>query len=193
MKKCDIEISIFKREDVKKLRTWTRNNDYLLHDYDVIIDDEEEEEAFYSLKKRSLFKRYYKAVYKGELIAYIGMKKINYFLRKSELSIVMNPARQNAGFGYKIMKIYLDKYFNEMRYRKISLEVNAFNKRAIRLYEKLGFKRKAYYLDLYNNQDINRLSADFLANREHFIIDDGDNILSYIYAMELTKDDFNGI
>ena len=41
------------------------------------------------------------------------------------------------------MKLLLDFYFFDKHMRKLKLEVNNFNLRAIRLYEKFGFKKVA--------------------------------------------------
>lgn len=46
------------------------------------------------------------------------------------------------GYGTEALKLLLDYAFLEMNMHRVALRVFAFNERAIRLYEKLGFKQE---------------------------------------------------
>jgi len=46
------------------------------------------------------------------------------------------------GFGTEAMRLLLDYGFNELNFYRIQLNVIAYNERAIKLYEKLGFIRE---------------------------------------------------
>ncbi|MDB9776761.1 GNAT family N-acetyltransferase [Alphaproteobacteria bacterium] len=68
---------------------------------------------------------------------------------------------RNNGIGYKLMKFFEKKADLEGKITSIFLEVNAQNKIAIKLYEKLGYKayneRKNYYKNL---SDINAVGEN---------------------------------
>nr|WP_206076217.1 GNAT family protein [Marinitoga lauensis] len=46
----------------------------------------------------------------------------------------------NNGYGTEAMKLLVNFIFDEMNINKVKLHVFSFNKRAIRSYEKVGFK-----------------------------------------------------
>ena len=69
------------------------------------------------------------------------------------------------------------------------LEVAEFNKRAYRVYEKLGFKPVGYYLDEFFNQGLDLTNPYYLQEKSSFVID-GQKIYNYIYKMTLSKKRF---
>ena len=80
------------------------------------------------------------------------------------------------------MRELLDYYFNEINFKELILEVNLFNSRAIKLYEKLGFKEDGYTEEVFENQDIDY--DDRFFEMDHGLI------YSKILKMTLTKDDY---
>ena len=73
-----------------------------------------------------------------------------------------------------------------MKMRKMILEVAEFNKRAYRVYEKMGFQPAGYYLDEFFNQGLDLTNPHYLAEKSSFVID-GEKIYNYIYKMTLHK------
>lgn len=175
-------------EDAYKFRDWERGNYYLLNDYDFIYEEDWEVKEWLKTKK-GFFKRYFAIYYCGKAIAYIGLKKINYILRSAELSIVMDVAYQNHGHGYKILEEFLTYVFTDLKMRRIWLDVNAFNEKAIHLYKKLGFTKKAYYLDTYNIQDIDKTREEYIEHQDEFI-QNGRELLCYVYTYEIKRGEF---
>jgi RimJ/RimL family protein N-acetyltransferase len=80
-----------------------------------------------------------------------------------------HPDYRSKGYGTEAMKLFLNFLFNEAGLRKVKLNVFSFNKRAVRCYEKSGFKVEGICLkEIYRYGEYH------------------DNI-----AMAITKDDFN--
>jgi RimJ/RimL family protein N-acetyltransferase len=79
-----------------------------------------------------------------------------------------NPDYRSKGYGTEALKLFLNFLFNELDLRKVKLNVFAFNKRAIKCYEKCGFK-----VDGINRKELYR-------NGEYH-----DNL-----AMSITRDEF---
>ena len=48
----------------------------------------------------------------------------------------------NKGYGTEAMKLVLDYCFNTLNLHRVALEVFEFNERAIKCYEKVGFKKE---------------------------------------------------
>ena len=137
----------------------------------------------------SPFKKYYAVcLHDGKMIGFIGVRNINYIKKTSLLGIVFDPNHLNKGYGTEGLQLFLRMYFNEMKMKIMYLEVARFNKRAIRAYEKIGFKYMAEYLDLYRNQ-MNYEDINYLENKNSFIETDG-MVYNYIHVMRITENDF---
>lgn len=80
-----------------------------------------------------------------------------------------HPEYRGKGYGTEAMKLFLNFLFNEVGLHKVKLNVFAFNKRAIRSYEKCGFK-----VEGINQKEIYRYG-----------------VYHDTYAMAITREDFN--
>lgn len=86
-----------------------------------------------------------------------------------------NMQYQGKGYGSEAMLLMLDYGFGICNLHRIELEVYAFNERAIRTYEKLGFQREGVSRDVlfYNHQyhDAIRMSMLEGEYRERYCVD----------------------
>ncbi len=88
-----------------------------------------------------------------KLIGSCSIDGINNISRTATLGIFIGDyVARNKGYGTEVIKLLLDFGFNYLNLHSIQLHVMAFNKIAIRCYEKCGFKevgrrREAYYLN----------------------------------------------
>ncbi len=69
------------------------------------------------------------------------------------------------------------------------LEVAEFNKRAMAVYKKIGFKENGYYLDEFFNSNLDLNNPYYQEAKSSFVID-GKIIYNYIYKMTLSKETF---
>jgi len=101
-----------------------------------------------------------------KLIGNTGLMKIDNIRRTATLGIMIGESENmNKGYGTEALKLLLDYGFNYLNLNNIMLEVFEFNKRAIRAYQKAGFKeigrrRKAYFL---NGKYYDEIYMDILA------------------------------
>jgi RimJ/RimL family protein N-acetyltransferase len=79
----------------------------------------------------------------GEIVGTIGLHAADRRHRTADLHLGLDN-RQNWGKGYasEAIRLLLRFAFRELDYQKINLDVYAFNERAIRLYEHLGFQHE---------------------------------------------------
>ncbi len=76
----------------------------------------------------------------GEYIGGCGFNEINWKARVATVGIFLGQPFWNRGFGTEALQILIDFAFAELNMNKLKLFVFSFNKRAIRSYEKNGFK-----------------------------------------------------
>lgn len=169
-------------DDALDLRYWKLFKDERLKGYNYGNFTEIDSEVWYMNVKG--FRKKYFAVRKNKdnrMIAFIGLKDINKITKKSTLGIVFDPAFTSCGYGYKAMDILLDYYFKDMKFNEMYLEVNDFNERAKKLYEKLGFKKIGTSLEVFENQEV-RIDDKFFVKRFN-------KVYSRISQMRIRKDE----
>lgn len=74
-----------------------------------------------------------------EFVGVVELFNISWKNRRAELSITIKPSIRGKGYGYKAIKKILEIGFEDYGINRIWLRVLETNKKAISLYEKLGF------------------------------------------------------
>jgi len=89
------------------------------------------------------------ATKKGDrCIGHVGLYKIDSRVRKGEFAIIIGDVNWwGKGVGRSATVAMLDWGFHQLNLHKISLSVLASNKKAIRLYQHLGFRREGTLRD----------------------------------------------
>ena len=81
-----------------------------------------------------------------ELIGYVELDGILWTHRVSGVSIAIGEEEHwGKGYGYEVMQLVLRFAFDELNLHRVQLTVFSYNKRAIALYEKLGFQREGVH------------------------------------------------
>lgn len=76
-----------------------------------------------------------------ELIGNISLNDVDLIHRSASLGIFIGEENnRGCGYGKEAIKLILDYGFNNLNLNNIMLRVYSFNKRAIKVYESLGFK-----------------------------------------------------
>ncbi|MHA7579178.1 GNAT family N-acetyltransferase [Paenibacillus vandeheii] len=90
-----------------------------------------------------------------QVIGDIALMDMHTKNRSAHIRIAIdNTEHQGKGYGSEALLLMLDYGFGICNLHRIELEVYAFNQRAIRTYEKLGFQREGVRRDalFYNHQ-----------------------------------------
>lgn len=107
-----------------------------------------------------------------KMIGNCGLKDINIVARTATLGIFIGEKEEKSkGYGQEAIKLLLDYGFNYLNLHEINLDVYSFNKRAIRCYEKVGFKeygrrRECIFLNgkYYDMISMDILKSEFKGN-----------------------------
>jgi len=104
---------------------------------------------------------------KDELIGNCGFANVSHQNRIGTVGIFIGDENNRSnGYGTEALKLLVDYGFNYLNLNNIMLTVKSFNKRAIKCYEKVGFKefgrrRESYFL---NGKYYDDVHMDILAN-----------------------------
>ncbi|MFX0097206.1 MAG: UDP-4-amino-4,6-dideoxy-N-acetyl-beta-L-altrosamine N-acetyltransferase [Candidatus Hodarchaeota archaeon] len=116
------------------------------------ISMEEHERWFDKVSQDDKFKIFAIKNEEGAHIGNVMLHNINWKDRSSEFGVYIDRNQEKRGYGKDALITLLNFAFNKLNLHRIYCHVFEFNKRAISLYRKLGFKvegrlREALYLD----------------------------------------------
>jgi RimJ/RimL family protein N-acetyltransferase len=138
-KKC--YLSPIDVNDVEKFTEWLNDlevTEYLLL-YPQIISLSNEKEFLEKLSKEHNYSII--DIETNELIGNCGLVGINHLNQTCECGIFIgNKNFWNKGYGTEALTLLLDYGFKALNLHNIFLSVYSFNERAIKCYEKIGFK-----------------------------------------------------
>lgn len=155
-----VQIRSMELKDVESMIGWGIHREDLFNDYNFPYMDEEEREYWFEFKTRGRKRCFSVFNQEGSLVGYISLRKVHAFLKQSEMGIVFNPDKINQGYGTDAMKTFIRWYFSELKYRKLILHVAAYNKRAIKAYEKAGFRKVSQNYGEFMNDTIDPLREE---------------------------------
>lgn len=74
------------------------------------------------------------------LIGRISLREVETDGACARLGISLSQAHVSQGLGTEALNLFLDHYFGPLEFNSMYLDVAAFNRRAVRCYERLGFR-----------------------------------------------------
>lgn len=180
----DIKIKKFEKNDLKNFKNFSPYDDILLTDYNLCFLKESEIKKWE--KKIKSKKNNYFVIFLNEImIGYIGISRISFLNSNYELSLSLDEKYCSKGYGFKSLRLFLEYYFENFDKYSIWLNVNAFNQRAIKLYEKIGFEKISEFLGAFEVQKMQKLKR-YEETKEYF--EEKNNIIySKIFTMKLDR------
>jgi len=131
----------FQREDVDRRQQWPRHTDPLYSHNDPRPMSPRERDLWYLEHTANAGYRIFAIDDRyGNLIGWITLRHVNPAAGSSVLGIALDPTVMGMGYGTDAMVAFLEYYFRDMGFREMRLDVAAFNERAMRCYEKCGFR-----------------------------------------------------
>lgn len=161
-----LSVKPLKPKDVIQMIRWGKHDDIRLLHYNFNYKSIYDCYQWYRSKNKFLRKYIFGIYTEDILVGYITLKNINWLTRKAEMGIVLDPNQVNKGYGTEGLKKYLKIVFRKYKMKKIILRVAAFNERARRAYEKVGFKIYKEAYEVYEEQEF------LLANDDHTLFNE---------------------
>lgn len=112
-----------------------------------------EEERWFREYERKPDEQVFAIDVEGEHVGNLGLHRVDRVHRKADLGIVIGePTMWSRGMGTEAIRLGLRYAFGALGLNKVSLDVLEYNQRAIRTYEKCGFRREGVHReDIYKD------------------------------------------
>ena len=186
-----VKIYPIRVKDVYQMRDWGNHENPLFADYNFPKLEDEEIIEWFDIRKNKRRTECFSVVNEEEKsIGFITMKKIKRIRKQATLGIAFDPKYMDKGYGTETIIEFLKYFFYKRDMKIMYLQVARYNERAIKCYEKCGFKKIRQYEDRLGNQKIHIFKEDkFRDIREHFNLRKG-IIYNYFYEMKIDKKSF---
>lgn len=176
-------------DDVGEMVQWEENQDPLYYDYNFPRYNKREQNIWYQSKTK-YGKICLAILAESKLVGYISLRKINPIKKSAEMGIIIRPLYQNMGIGTMAISKMLDWYFNDFKYKKITLYVGKYNVKALACYESVGFRPvKELYLS-FDNKMVD-LENERYRDISKYFKKEKDKVLMQCYQMAAEKNDHN--
>ena len=108
--------------------------------------------------------------------------------RSARLGIGFGPQYVGQGYGTEALRVFLRHFFLDLGFERMVLDVAAVNERAVRCYERCGFRRTGkHHQYAGGDEDLRFLSQPSYAHLRPFFKRERYRNLMLAYDMELTR------
>lgn len=127
----------------------------------------------------------------GILIGRISLRDIEQRTGRARLGISLAAPYVGQGLGTEALRLFLDYFFYELSFTTMVLDVAAFNRRAVRCYERLGFATvSSDWRRTSAGRCSNIISDPAQTNLHHHFRRDRQGVWVEFYEMELAQPDW---
>lgn len=143
-----VRLREYRREDLAMAKDYVNDSEvrqYTEPNVPYLYTMANEEKWYEALSARSdIYSFAIEDIKTGDYIGGCGVNEVDWKNSKVVVGIFIgNKAYRDRGYGTDAMKTLVRFIFEQMNVNKIKLEVYSFNARAIKCYEKAGFKKEA--------------------------------------------------
>lgn len=165
-----IYLSPRNNEDVEKFTEWLNDfetTDYLGRSANITTLDGERQYFEESMNKNYNF--FIVTLEEDKLIGTVSLEQYDFINRTATLGIFIGDKDyRSKGYGTEAIKLILDFGFNYLNLNNIKLNLMSFNERALKCYQKCGFKeygrrRKCKFINgkYYDSIEMDILAEEF--------------------------------
>ncbi|MCL2388301.1 MAG: GNAT family N-acetyltransferase, partial [Defluviitaleaceae bacterium] len=120
--------------------------------------DMEDYLSFIDAKKRG--NKFFSCYQNDQLVAWYSIEILD--VNKIELGLGMKPEHTGKGFGVDFINSAMDHICSKYCTKEFVLSVASFNKRAIKVYEKVGFTKTGVFIQNTNGGDYEFIKMSLL-------------------------------
>lgn len=138
-----ISLKALEKDDLRRCWKWVNDPEVTKNMGGSILKSMHEEERWYEETQKRDKKKIFAIQVNKKHIGNITLHNIDSHNKRAGLGIMIGDKRYwDKGYGSDAIKTRLSMGFNELNLHKIYLHVFPSNKRALKCYEKYGFKKE---------------------------------------------------
>ena len=142
----DIKLVSLNRTDIELVRQWRNSTDVSAFMYTSDHITADQQEKWYNKISQENDSRYWMIDYNGKKLGLASITGINVALSSCYWAFYLGDTSvRGAGIGAKIEFNVLEYVFSVLKLNKLRCEVFVSNDKVIKMHEKFGFRREAYY------------------------------------------------
>jgi len=175
------------RADVDAMAVWQPFADPMLAKYNLPDQSAKERDDWFALRTGDLTRREFAIEASGQVVGRISLRDMD-GRGHARLGISIGAEFVNHGFGTEALIGFLDWYFGEGEFSAMALDVSAANRRAVQVYQKLGFRHVMDFYQPVGDEAVVAFLDDprYADLRIYFRREDGQTSALF-YEMELTR------
>lgn len=127
----------------------------------------------------------------GEVIGSLGIRNIDREARSGRLGLALGFPYIGQGYGGEALRGFLDAFFGPLEFKRMLLEASLYNTHALRLYERLGFRRlRTFWYEQGPQAEFRFLDEPQYEAVRCFFRSNDQMVFAQYVEMELTQDDY---
>ncbi|MBS1645318.1 MAG: UDP-4-amino-4,6-dideoxy-N-acetyl-beta-L-altrosamine N-acetyltransferase [Bacteroidetes bacterium] len=170
----DVVLRDLGSEDLEKVRIWRNSESVSKYMYTDGYISSEQQKQWYDLIKEDSKQKYWIISYQGKDIGLASITEISKTFDSCFWAFYLGDTTiRGGGIGSKVEYSVIEYVFGILGLNKLKCEVFVTNDKVIRMHEKFGFRREAYYRQhVLKNQEyldvvgLGLLKAEWLQIRE---------------------------
>ena len=133
-------------ENIEIVRNWRNSKDVSSYMYSNKKIEKEDQKSWFEKENNDNSSEYWIITYDNNKIGLASLTDINLVLNSCYWAFYLGDTSiRGKGIGSKIEYSVLQYVFEELKLNKLRCEVFTFNDNVIKMHEKFGFRREAYY------------------------------------------------
>ena len=146
--KNDIVLRPLTDEDLEMVRQWRNSPDISRYMYTDNYISEDDQIAWFERIKNNPTCQYWIIEYERKSLGVVSVTEINKTYDSCFWAFYLGDTSvRGAGIGAKVEFHILEYVFNDLQLNKLRCEVLVSNEKVIKMHEKFGFRKEAYYRD----------------------------------------------
>lgn len=142
----DVRLVKLVDDDLEMVRQWRNSKEVSQYMYTENIISASDQQNWFNKISQSTNSIYWIIEYSGKKIGLASVTGIDSALQSCYWAFYLGDSSiRGAGIGAKVEYLVLEYVFNELNLNKLRCEVFVNNDKVIKMHEKFGFRREAYY------------------------------------------------
>lgn len=142
----DVNLVPLDKADIELVRNWRNSEEVAKYMYTETQITKEQQKQWYEKIKDDASCRYWVIEYQDKKIGLASVTGINNTLQSCYWAFYLGDTSiRGAGIGSKVEYNVIEYAFNKLNLNKLRCEVFVTNDKVIKMHEKFGFRREAYY------------------------------------------------